>query len=128
MPDPINTTEELAPETIESIRRAIATELKKRGFHAAINITIRKDIGVKNWLLLDSEEFNTVPVIMESLKLYSYGDFTANKERGNSYINVGLRIEVNYKHFGGGSNGCELFRFYCEVAPDNWDIFNVVVR
>lgn len=101
------------------IKDFIQDELLKRGIHAKIIKCGLKEIRGNQYPDLETEEFQTTPVIFKSLKVGSFNSsMTEEKEEDTPYTYIWMRINYLYTHFGGGSNGCDLFDFSCKVIKD----------
>jgi len=119
-----NSTTELAPETLELIKEAIATELCKRGFHAPLTVTPKHTRNGEVYVGIQSEPFNTVPVIMKSITIDNFGGSVVEvpvDEVGNKrpLLRIWVPVHVSYTHFTGGSNGTALFTFVCLTPCEN---------
>lgn len=105
----------------QSIVNAIATELLKRRFTAPLSVERKVSRDGAEYLEVTSAPFQTVPAIMKEITIESRIDARAEGEG----FRVSGRVGVAYKHFSGGSNGTELFRFSCVVLRD--DIYDIQV-
>jgi len=113
-------------EIQESIVETINQQLIKRGFP---QVTIKHNKNDRYPELdIISEEFNTVPVIMKSIRIENNGGSINNKTKiilrdGDEvevpYLSIWIPVHVSYNHFGGGSNGTGLFGYSCEIREDN---------
>jgi hypothetical protein len=122
----MNTLANLSSATIENITVAIQTELLKRGFTAPLSAK-EKGTGERGYHFdITSQPFNTVPVIMKEITIEARV-WVSESDRKN-ILNVGTRVDVRYSHFSGGTNGTELFTFYCLIRNDRDEIFDVNVR
>lgn len=110
--------------TQQAITDAIATELLKRGFTARLSVERKTSRSGNEYLEITSAPFQTVPVIMKEIFIDSRIDSRADGEG----FKVGGRVGVRYNHFGGGSNGTELFHFSCVVFPNREDVYDIAVR
>lgn len=115
-----STVEKLADEHLAGIKRAVACELAKRGFHAELAATQKqyKDSGATR-ITMTSYLFVTVPTLFEEIRVTVDGSVAQSDEHVDG-IHVFLRVGVRYQHFGGGENGLELFRFDCGIQKTDF--------
>jgi hypothetical protein len=107
---------------LEKIKSFMQTELLKRGFHAPI--TKFEQNG--QYFEIESSNFQTTPVLFESIKVYApHGKiYEAVAVTHSDSVTVTMEVpfsislSARYTHFGGGSNGCDLFAFK-GVMADN---------
>lgn len=114
------------PEQRMIITQEIEKALTRRGFHVSIRIQEElAQIKTRNILKVESDEFQTTPVLFESIRIenFSSGFFEHEKKRG--FI---IQIHAMYKHFNGGQNGVELFTIRGYLAPDRLLIYNVTIE
>lgn len=125
----------LTEKQIQAIKSEIDTQLLKRGFFAKTTLTLAENRGSQS-LKLSSETFQTTPVIFKEIQINDFGSWlnsdSVTNERGTfNFVKVAVTVHVNYSHFGGGSNGCELFRFFCEVeigkSPTDWSLHKIQI-
>lgn len=115
------------PNQRKEIQKFIQTELMKRGFHAQITTLDETEfrdgsIGFN----LETEEFQTTPVLFKSIKLMSFNSFISDvkeADNGFEYRTFSISINARYNHFGGGSNGCNVLSVRGEFSEDEiWDL------
>ncbi len=104
-------------QTLEMITDAIRIELVKRGFHAPIWLKREENVAGRQRLEIVSEPFQTTPVLFKSIEITSSGGGIKETNATTSPQFV-IGVKVGYQHFGGGSNGCDLFSFQCYLHPD----------
>ncbi len=135
-----NTSNEpkLTPQRLDTIKQTISVELLKRGFLSPITIT--EEVGRYPLIKVVSESFQTTPVIMKSLKISnSNGNIqeetkTRQKHNGDKFeetiYKIWIPVHVDYEHFDGGSNGCNLFTLTGWVSNGDFDdrIYDLVIR
>jgi hypothetical protein len=100
-------------EQRDAIQKFIQTELLKRGFQAPI-VEFNEEQGRSgNRFTFTTSEFQTTPVIFESIVVDNFSSFISSiEEHPDSKVefrNFWIQVHASYKHFGGGSNGCSLF-------------------
>jgi hypothetical protein len=101
-------------EQLLDIKQFIQHELTKRGFHAKIsefkeNRSIHKDY---NLFILETEHFQTTPVIFKQLSIGNFGGkIEVTKVDGYDKDQIVFRIPIQayYDHFDLGRNNCRLF-------------------
>ena len=102
------------------MKEIIEQELLKRGFTAKIKCLNYRDDG--KGLAFETEEFNTTPVIMKSIKIQSS---LANRDEDGLWA---IQIKVRYEHFDNrhGIIGCDLFVIYIrDIGAGNFILHSV---
>ena len=113
---------------MNKLKDFIQDELLKRGFTAKISYF--GEVSDKNGSKFEfiTEEFQTTPVIFKSIFISNFSSSITEEEierPDGSKITVHkvwISVHVSYKHFGGGSNGCNLFDVAATMYED--DIFD----
>lgn len=106
----------LSEKVINIIKDLLQTELLKRGILAPIKRIEEEDgRSGSRYISFNTEEFQTTPVIFKSLIVENFNSWIKKVEGG---YEVTISVHYSYEHFGGGSNGCSLFNFYCNVSED----------
>ena len=100
-------------EQLNELSIVIGTELLKRGFVAKIE-TIEEKVNRGNHSIkLESEDFQTTPVLFRNLKVIAFNSavFETEDEQKDNKVVVGFHIGVYvaYTHFSLGGNSSELF-------------------
>ena len=115
----------LSEKAVSTIKDILQTELLKRGILAPIKrIEEVEGRAGSNYISFNTEEFQTTPVIFKSLVVKNFNSWIKKVEGG---YEVTIYVHYSYKHFGGGSNGCSLFNFYCNVSEDGEYVGNVKI-
>lgn len=93
-------------ETLEQIAELIRIELLKRGFMVDVTCAPTKDNSFK----VKTNSFQTTPVLFQEIWIESSSAFfhENENEKGVKYTDFYASLSVYYKHFDGGSNGCNL--------------------
>ena len=110
----------IVENNLHKIKSFIDDELKKRCFPEVSEILVNVPNRMENMhVVLESEEFNTTPVIMKSIKIQNFGGsiwkdidkiVDENDEiKKFEIVRAAIPVHVSYNHFDGGSNGCKLF-------------------
>lgn len=121
--------------TLQQITRTLNKALIQRGFPVVTTeiITARNE---KHMIEIESEKFNTTPVIMKSIQIDNFGGSISIQKKNVihvnesdpekrikevEYVSVWIPVHISYEHFSGGTNGTELFSYHCEVFADDND-------
>ena len=109
----------------ESILSELQNSIMRLGISAQLKLVVKKDYRGEEYLSLESEKFQTQPVIFKEVWLDGVISITEEKE--NAY-EVCVRLEYNWRSFTGGTNGTDLGRCHFEVdkeLPENLTSENV---
>jgi len=112
-----------SPEQMEKIQKFIQKELLKRGFLS--KIIEFKEIcknHYTNYFKLKTEDFQTTPVIFESLFISNFGG-SAYNDRDEDVIIFHLPINVFYEIMDGGKNSSLLFTVSAKLTTDGEDVY-----
>lgn len=110
------------------IQKEIDNLLLRLGIPTSVSVTWDNPRGKINVKSL--KDFQTMPVLVKSISLESWASYILpnesfhRAENGGSIksvwiIKFGMDIHVNYKHFGGGSNGTSLFSLVGYMSGDD---------
>ena len=115
----------LSEKAVNTIKDLLQVELLKRGILAPIcrieEVTSRSG---SSYISFETEKFQTTPVIFKSLMVENFNSWISKMEGG--YM-VTINVHFSYKHFGGGSNGCSLFNFQCNISEDGEYVGDVTI-
>jgi len=104
------------------IKEIIETELLKRSYTCKIaRIEVEYDRYGKLRFIVESEYFQTMPVIFKTLRIESFGSWLSKetiKDTDNFRFVVTIDLHNSYTHFGGGSNGCGLFNIRLFISEN----------
>jgi len=103
----------LSEKVVKEIQNLIKVALVKRGFHAEFIKFCEED----GRIVFETETFQTVPVIFETIKIENFSSSVWHKS-GDDYGRVSIDVHCRYTHFDGGNNGATIFEFYCEYGND----------
>lgn len=114
----------LTKDILLSIGAEIAEQLTRRGFHAPLSIGVGYRRDQEPYIKLESEPFQTVPVIFKEIRICQFSSTLAQDtspdavtaretDSTRDYWSVWIDVHVAYEHFPNGSNGCTLFNFHC---------------
>ena len=108
-------------KVLEDLSSILSKELKKRGFFAPI--TLEWDEGRCLCFKLNSDEFNTTPVLFLSIKIQNFGGniYTVDEER----VEFWLPVNARWKHFDVGQNCTAIFTLSGNILPDKVKITNI---
>ena len=116
---------ELRTEVKEYILSELQTSVMRLGINTQLNLVVKKDYRGGEYLALESEKFQTQPVIFKEVWLE--GTISVIDEKEKAY-EVCVRLEYNWRSFTGGTNGTDLGRCHFEVdkeLPENLTSENV---
>lgn len=124
----------ISPQQIELIKDKIQIELLKRGIHAPI-IQLEEHEGrtKEHRIRLKTSEFTTTPTIFKRLWIEQFNTWITRKTHENvegpvELYSITIGVNYSYEHFGGGTNGCNLFTFHCNLRTDLMEhIFDVEI-
>ena len=94
-------------KVLEHLKQILSMELKKRGFFVKTSLNW-SDLGKELCFVLNSEEFNTTPVIFESICIASFCGSIYGCER-ERVVEFWLPVHARWKHFDIGENGTSIF-------------------
>lgn len=100
----------------------IKKELTKRGFHAPFTLKIEK-----NRIKIESEPFQTVPVIFEELRIIAFSSNVKKNESNHDIKEFWVDIYVSFTLFDSGTNGASLFSVFGKYSSKN-NIINFNIR
>ena len=107
---------------LQKIKEIVEIELLKRGFTAPITLGV--DTKKIPHIIIDSEPFQTTPVIFKQITIQNFGG--SLQKQDDDIVSVWIPINVGYKHFDHGTNGCKLFTFFCDVQNDG--VYNINIK
>lgn len=102
----------LHKDILDYIKGDIKTTCQRLGINAEFTIENNKDFCGNNYSCIVSSDFQTMPMIFESIKIV--GGFYM-KEDNEEYYEVGVYLEYHYRNFEGGTNSCTLGKVIYEV-------------
>ena len=115
----------LSEKAINTIKDLLQTELLKKGILAPIKrIEEVEGRSGNRYISFETEKFQTTPVVFKFLIVENFHSWIKKVEGG--YV-VTIYVHYSYEHFGGGSNGCSLFNFQCNVSEDGEYVGNICV-
>lgn len=100
----------------------IKNELTKRGFHAPFTLKIEK-----NRIKIESEPFQTVPVIFKELRIIVFGSNVKENESNHDIKEFWVDIDVSFTLFNSGTNGASLFGVFGKYSSKN-DVIDFNIR
>jgi hypothetical protein len=115
----------LSEKAVSTIKDLLQTELLKRGILAPIKrIEEVESRSGSNYISFNTEKFQTTPVIFKSLVVENFNSWIKKVEGG---YEVTISVHYSYEHFDGGSNGCSLFNFQCNVSEESMYVGGVKI-
>lgn len=99
-----------------SLIEKLNEQILRRGFNVTIKEFEETETRGTRYINFSTEAFQTQPIIFQEIKITSFST-SLSKEKGiresdgHEYeiTKFWISVNVSYKHFGGGTNGCELF-------------------
>ena len=110
---------ELRREVQEYILSELQNSVMHLGISAQLRTVVKKDYRGNEYLSLESEKFQTQPVIFKEVWLD--GVISIIEEKENAY-EVCVMLDYNWRSFTGGTNGTDLGSCFFEVnkkLPEN---------
>ena len=104
---------------VSSIRKDIAENvervLARLGVHTNVSVSEEKIYNGRYLVTVESETFNTTPVIYKWVLVHGSG-FITQDEEDERIANLYLHLDYRFKYFDGGENGVDIgmavFRFF----------------
>ena len=106
---------ELRKEVQEYILSELQNSVMRLGISAQLKMVVKKDYRGQEYLTLESEKFQTQPVIFKEVWLDGVISVTGEKENA---FEVCVRLDYNWRSFTGGTNCTDLGRCFFEVDKD----------
>lgn len=105
---------------VAHIKQILSDELLKRGFTAPITV-LEERVNHRGEvsLIMETESFNTVPVLFRTIKVASFSSSineTPYLRDGEDVLSIWMQINVFWKHFDIGQNESNLFTFKAEFV------------
>lgn len=95
----------------ESVERVLA----RLGIHTNVSVGEEKIYSGRYLVTVESETFNTTPVIYKWVLVHGSGFITQDKE-DERIANLYLNLDYRFRYFDGGENGVDIgmavFRFF----------------
>ena len=106
---------ELRKEVQEYILSELQNSVMRLGISAQLKLVVNKDYRGIEYLAIESEEFQTQPVMFKEVWLG--GVLKVSEEKEDAY-GVYASLDYNWRSFTGGTNGTDLGRCYFEVDKE----------
>jgi len=94
----------LIKSKLPEIQTFVSDELSKRGIHA----DIIKFALVDNIILLETEKFQTSPVMFKDLNVANFGGSIKVSDDGEK-MHIWIPVSYDYEYFGSGHNSTDIF-------------------
>ena len=108
----------LNEECLDQMQAFIQRELLKRGIMAKITNLYEADPrGRNSYITLESELFQTIPVMFESVKICNFGTSVRQSEEDDTIVNVYVGVAVKLAGFKCEAGRFTLFDIYFSVSP-----------
>lgn len=115
---------------LNEVKEVIEEQLLRRGFTAKIK-TIAETNPRHNdtKISFDTYEFNTTPVLFKSITCSEFSS-SIDEERiieksGKKVYKIWISIYASWTHFGGGTNGTQIFSMSAEFVEGGDRLHNV---
>lgn len=99
------TYKDLTYESRMRIRSAVMQILLRMGINVDINLYAKTIYDGRELICLESQEFQTTPVIYHKVKIYGEGFL---EDEANGLCRLRLSLSYRFKYFGGGENGVDI--------------------
>lgn len=106
---------ELRKEVQEYILSELQNSVMRLGISAQLKLVVNKDYRGIEYLAIESEKFQTQPVMFKEVWLD--GVLEVLKEKEDAY-EVYAKLDYNWRSFTGGTNGTDLGKCYFEVDKE----------
>ena len=132
----METTLLLSQANLNAIKESIQVELLKRGITSPIVEIKEVTNGSSHYILFNTAEFQTVPVMFKKLWVNNFGSSVARRPKSDlspdtdgEYIFVWISVHYSYESFSGGSNGTSLFDIWFNVFGESeYDVKMKAIR
>ena len=110
------TINDFTQEMYNDIIAAAKRSLVMFGINADVNVT--RDGKNKNVLMLNSSEFNTIPVVFQSIHINGWAELE-DVEGNDKVKDLVFPLSYRFEYFNGGYNGAYLGTLKFRVFVDN---------
>ena len=106
-------TEEMRNEIINATKNS----LLKLGIDTSVRITSKVTRSNNEFIRIDTDTFQTTPVIYKSVSVYGEGYVNPSCEIENGF-DLCINLNYGFKYFKGGSNGVEIGQLRFRIFSD----------
>jgi len=111
--------QDITTKQLTAIEQAMQTAVSRLGIHVTFKAEIRKAYNGEPFIFINSSEFQTFPVLFQSIRVTGEG---GAKEYGDG-LKLYFHVNYSYDHFGGGHNGCDIGTARFIIHPDGYTQF-----
>lgn len=112
--------ENLTTKQMTAIEQALKTAVLRMGIQTTFKAEIRKNCNGDPFIYVESQEFQTFPVMFQRIKVTGEG---WAKEKDDS-LQLFIHLYYSFDLFGGGHNGCEIGKAVFCFFDDGDTLFN----
>lgn len=113
--------EDFTEEMRNEIINATKDSLSKLGIHTEVRLSARTTRHNQEYIRIDTEPFQTIPVIYKSVFVYGDGCVVPCDEIENAF-DLCINLDYGFKYFKGGYNGVEIGRLRFRIFSDSMKI------
>lgn len=113
--------EDFTEEMRIDIINATKDSLSKLGIHTQVRLSARMTRHNGEYIRIDTEPFQTTPVIYKSVSVYGEGYIVLCDEIENAF-DLYINLNYGFKYFEGGSNGVEIGQLRFRIFSDSMRI------
>jgi hypothetical protein len=99
------------------IINATKNSLSKLGIHTEVNLSARMTRHNNEYIRIDTNPFQTTPVIYKSVFVFGESYVVPCDEIENSF-DLFINLDYGFKYFKGGSNGVEIGQLRFRIFSD----------
>jgi len=113
--------EDFTEEMRNEIINATKDSLSKLGIHTQVRLSARMTRRNGEYIRIDTEPFQTTPVICKSVSVYGEGYVVPCDGIENAF-DLYINLNYGFKYFKGGSNGVEIGQLRFRIFSDSMRI------
>ena len=113
--------EDFTEEMRNEIINATKDSLSKLGIHTEVRLSVRKGRYDHEFIRIDTNPFQTIPVIYKSVFVYGEGCVVPCEGIENAF-DLYINLDYGFKYFKGGSNGVEIGQLRFRIFSDSMRI------
>ena len=113
--------EDFTEEMRNEIINATKDSLSKLGIHTEVMLSARTTRHNHEYIRIDTEPFQTIPVIYKSVSVYGEGCVIPCDDIENAF-DLCINLDYGFKYFKGGSNGVEIGQLRFRIFSDSMRI------
>ena len=113
--------EDFTEEMRNEIINATKDSLSKLGIHMEVTLSARTTRNNHEYIRIDTNPFQTIPVIYKSVFVYGEGHVVKCDDIENAF-DLYINLDYGFKYFKGGSNGVEIGQLRFRIFADSMRI------